>query len=160
MSGLPNSFLLVLGFIALAIGLILYFVSRQVMFRRHKRRGDEALKRGDYRESLRCFARAESLWELNVTQQTIRSYQGDLAMLEEVLNGLQSAARAGGISLPVAEYCNAVKVARSEFQGNPVGERASSGKAYASAFMRLKGARSTLREQLRALNLGDVPHRR
>ena len=151
MSELPRSFLILLAFVLLAIGLILYFVSKQFLFRRYKHRGDEALKRGEYQDAIKSFGRAEALWELNVTKQTIPSYQRDLTRLEELLNGLDAAARSGGVALPVDECRQAVKAVQTEFQGNETCTRSSSGTACVSALMRLKVARGTLREQLRRL---------
>jgi len=150
MSELPTSFLFVAAFVVLAIGLIVYFVSKQFLFRRHKRKGEEALQRQDYLTAVESFGRAEALWELNVTKQTTPSYQRDLAALDELLNGLEAAARAGGITLAVGEYRDAVKAVRAYFQGKEAGDPASTGKSYASAFMRLKNAQFALREQLRA----------
>jgi hypothetical protein len=149
-SGFPKSILVVAAFVVLAVGLIVYSVSKQFLFRRHKRRGEEALQRGDYHAAVRSLGRAEALWDLNATKQTTPSYQRDLATLEELLNGLEAAARAAGITISMGEYRDAVKAVQAAFQGNEVGERASTGKTYASAFMRLKDAQSTLRKQLRA----------
>ena len=149
MSELPKSFLFVAAFVVLAIALIVYFVSKQFLFRRHKRKGEEALQRQDYLAAIESFGRAEALCELNVTKQTTPSYQRDLATLDELLNGLEAAAHAGGIPLEVGEYRDAVKAVQAEFQGSDVGEHPTTGKTYASAFMRLKSAQSALREQLR-----------
>jgi len=157
MSELPKSFLFVAAFVVLAIGLIVYFVSKQLLFRRHKRKGEEALQRQDYLAAIESFGRAEALWELNVTQQTTPSYQRDLATLDELLNGLEAAARVEGITLAVGEYRDAVKAVQAEFQGNKIGERALAGKTYASASIRLKNAQSRLREQLRANRTGRCP---
>lgn len=152
MTELPTSFLVVLAVVVFAIGLILYFFSKQFLFRRHKCKGEEAFRRGAYRDAIKCFARAEALWELNVNKQTTQSYQRDLTMLQEILNGFQAAARAEGITLSLDEYLDAVLALQSEFRGNDASERGSRGKTYASAFMRLKSAQSTLRDQLHLLN--------
>ena len=149
MSEPPKSLLFVVAFVVLAVGLVVYFLSKQFLFRRHKQKGEDALQRGDYLAAIESFGRAEALWQLNVTKQTTPSYQRDLATLDELLNGLDAAARAGGITLAVGEYRDAVKAVQVEFQGNQIGERISTGKTYASAFMRLKNAQSALREQLR-----------
>jgi hypothetical protein len=147
---ISESCFVVMAFIVIAIGLIFYFVSKQFLFRRHKRSGEEALQRGDYRAAIQSFARAETFWELNVTKQTIPSYRYDLAKLDELLKGLEAAARSGGITLAVDEYRDAVKAVQAELQGNEAGKRVSTGKTYASALTRLKHAQSALREQLRA----------
>lgn len=157
MNGFPRSFLVVLAFAMIAVGLIVYFVCKQFMLRRHKRRGEEALKRGDYRDAIRSFGRAEGLWDLNATKQTTASDQRDLATLEEILNGLQKAAVAGGISLALDEYHEALRGLHSVFRGNEPSGRTSVSKVYAAAFMRLKSARSALREQLRAINSNGRP---
>lgn len=150
MSELPKSFLFVAAFMVLAIGLIVYFVSKQFLFRRHKRKGEAALQRQDYLTAVESFGRAEALWELNVTKQTTPSYQRDLAALDELLNNLEAAAHGGGITLAVGEYRDAIKAVQAEFQGSDDGEQTTTDKTYASAFMRLKNAQSALREQLRA----------
>jgi len=149
MSALPKSFLFVAVFIVLAIGLIVYFVSKQFLFRRYKRKGEEALQRQDYLAAVESFGRAEAFWDFNATKQTAPSYLRDLATLDEVLNGLEAAAHAGGITLAVGEYRDAVKSVRAYFQSKEAGDPASTGKTYASAFIRLKNAQYALREQLR-----------
>ena len=40
MGELPNSFLVVAAFVVLAVGLIVYFLSKQFLFRRHKQKGE------------------------------------------------------------------------------------------------------------------------
>jgi hypothetical protein len=154
MRELPHSFLAVAAFVVIAFGLIVYFLSKQFLFRRHKRKGEEALQRQDYLAAIESFGRAETLWEFNVTRQTTLSYQRDLATLDELLNGLEAASRAGGITLAVGECRDALKALQAEFQGSGVGKPASNGKTYAAAFIRLQNARSALREQLRANRAG------
>jgi hypothetical protein len=150
MRGLPISFLVVAGFVVLAGGLIIYFTSKQFLFRHHKRKGEEALQRRDYVAAFKSLTRAEALWDLNVTKQTTLSYQRDLAILEGLLNGLETAAYAAGITLAVGEYRDAVKAMQAEFQGCDISEGALTGKTSASAFRHLKSAQSTLREQVRS----------
>lgn len=150
MSELPKSFLFAAAFVVLAIGLIVYFVSKQFLFRRHKRKGEEALQRQDYLAAVESFGRAEALWDFNATKETTPSYLRDLATLDELLTKLEVAARAAGITLAVGAYREAINAVRDYFQGKEAGDPAATGKTYASAFMRLKNAQSALREQLRA----------
>lgn len=150
MSELPKSFLFVAAFIVLALGLIVYFVSKQFLFRRHKRKGEEAIQRQDYLAAAESFRRAEALWDFNATKETTPSYLRDLATLDELLNSLEAAARAGGFTLALSEYRDAVKALQAEFQGKGGGKQTHSGKTYASAFMRFKNAQFAMREQLRA----------
>jgi len=150
MGELPKSFLVVTALVAIAAGLTIYFVCKAFLFRYHKAKGNKALQQRNYAAALDAFRRAEALWELNVTKQTRTSYQRDLANLDELLCGVDAAARARGIDLPVSEYRRALQALQAELQGVRAGVLQSNAKSYASAFMHLKTAQSMLREQLRA----------
>jgi hypothetical protein len=123
LSELPNTFLFVAVLVVLAIGLIVYFVSQQFLFRRHKRKGEETLQRREYLAAVESFGRAEALWDFNATKETTPSYLDDLATLHEPSNKLEAAARAAGITLAVVEYRDAVKSVRAYFQGREAGDQ-------------------------------------
>ena len=151
MKALPGSFLLVLAFSALAIGLILYFAFKRFLFIRYKRRGQEALSHGDYLDAITLLSKAEVFWHLNVTYQTTVSYKRDLAALTEILNGLEAASCAAGIELPVHEYLEAVKAVQYEFSQKLVDHRLPRRNNPAAVWTQLENAQHNLREQLRRL---------
>ena len=150
MSELPKSFFLLLAFVILAIVLIVFAAFKYFMFWRHKRSGDLWLVRADYANAFRSFCRAERLWDFNPNKDSTVSHQRDLEHLEEVLDGIQKAGHAIGTTLAVEEYRDALRDLKSHFDSDE--KKSFDSKSYASAFMRLKSAQSTLREQLRVLN--------
>ncbi len=150
MSEVPKSFFIVLALVVFAAGLIVYFGSKQFLFRRQKRKGKEALRRGDYHAAVKAFRRAEALWDFNAIEETSAAYRRDLDQLEELITDMEAAAQAGGIALTVDEYREAIGAVRAYFQSKETGDFKATGKTYALAFMRLKRAQKMLREQLRA----------
>ena len=147
---LLTSFPFLAAMLAISGALISYFLARQFLLRMHQRKGERALKRGDHLAALRSFARAESLWQLNVTRQTYPSYLDDLALLAELLDGLESAARHEGIVLAVADYREALQFMRSVFDATQTTVRRPVDKSHVPVDQEFRRAQSSFRRELRS----------
>ena len=151
MNHLPSSFLVVLAFVTLAVGLIFYFVSRRFLFLICKKNGKDSIARNDYKRAITLLSASERLWGFNVAKQTIPSFENDLAMLDEIYNDLYMVSRSVGVDLDVTECRECIKAVQSEIQCNIAPGKRLSGNKYVAAVMRLKSARYNLRSRLRQI---------
>ena len=147
MTDLPKSFVVFLAVAAVVITLVVILGLRQFLFWRFKKQAEGALAEGNFCRALHLFRRAERIWDFNITKQTPDSDVKDVAALDEVLHGIERACQALGIHVSTDEYRDAIEQLRSGI-GNLRKKHSSAAKSYASAFMRLKQARSFLRKQL------------
>jgi hypothetical protein len=105
---LPGGGITVLLVCGVGLLVIVIFVVKEYRFWYHRQRGKGLSKEGDFRSALRHLIRAEKLWMLRLSKQTIASRAEDCRNLGEVLDLIAQAARHCGVKIETRDYREAV----------------------------------------------------
>src|SRR5439155_21226925 len=139
-AGLPGSFWVVVAFASFGLCLIAFFSLKRLIFLKYKRAGESALLEGRNDEAIRCLAKAERLWSLNVANQSSQSFVTDITEIEGMLTKIELASGSLGMDVAISDYRAALDVLRkqfSEFRGSSSDRKPSCGDDRGSACVQL-----------------------
>ncbi len=104
MPNLPGSGLTVIVVCGIGLAFVLGFAAREFRFLFHRRRGIELFKEQDYHAALRHLVRAERLWMLRLSKQTMSSRAEDCKNLGVVLDLISQVAGYCSVKIETKEY--------------------------------------------------------
>jgi hypothetical protein len=152
----PTSLVLLLVFGFVAVGLVVFYGGRRILFQRNAKRGKAALALNQHIAAFQFLCKAERLWDYNPNKHSMKSHRKDLEDLKSVVDGIESSAAAAGIQLDVEEYRKAVDALQHEFSATDNRLRSEMAKSYVIAFSQLKAAQASFRRRLNSVQVGTV----
>lgn len=123
MPDLPGGIYTVLAVCGVGLSLVLFFAVKEYCFNFHRRRGVELMGERNYQAAMSHLVRAEKLWMLRLSKQTMISRAEDCERLGIVLDLLAEAARHCSITVDLYEYRQAVREMEQFFSSTDVQTR-------------------------------------
>ena len=104
MPDLPGSAYTVLFVCCIGLALVVFFALKEFRFSFHQRRGIKLFNEKNYEAALRHLIRAERLWMLRLSKQTMVSRSEDCRNLGKLLELISEASQQCSQKLETAEY--------------------------------------------------------